>query len=90
MKLDIFGEPVGFTVDGEESRKSYFGLFLSICIFAIMVPYDIKKCNILLTHGDTKLSDDLDPSGKDSVDRTNIKDFTLAFNVIDTENLTML
>ena len=52
LKLDMFGEPVVFTVDGEASQKSYLGLILSLCIFATVSPYSYNKFNTLRTYDD--------------------------------------
>ena len=83
MKLDIFGEPVGFTVDGEGSQKSYLGLLLSLIIFGTIIPFTYQKFSTLRTFGDTKVSDDLDPSGKNLSDRTKIENFSFAISLAD-------
>ena len=64
LKLDIFGEPVVFTIDGEGSQKSYLGLMLSLCIFATVFPYSYNKFNTLRTHNDTVKEEFIDPEGK--------------------------
>ena len=81
LKLDIFGEPVGFSVDGDGSHKSYLGLLLSLCVIGTISPYSISKFNTLVEFGDTRVSDDLEPSGIDLSDRTKIENLTFAMGL---------
>ena len=57
LKLDIFGEQVVFTVDGEGSQKSYLGLIISLCIFATILPYSYNKFDTLRTYDDLAVQD---------------------------------
>ena len=48
LKLDLFGESIGFQIDGLSSRKSILGAILSFAIFATVLPYSVKKYATLL------------------------------------------
>ena len=72
LKFDLFGEPVGFTIDGDGSRKSCLGLLLSLIIIATLIPYSFKKFDTLITYGDNQVSMQVDNQGKQPSDRTKI------------------
>ena len=82
LKLDIFGEPVEFTVDGEGSRKSCLGLLLSLVIFATVLPYSFDKYKILINYGDTTVSSDFNAYGKDPSDKTKVEDLSIAMQIM--------
>ena len=82
LKLDQFGEPVEFTVDGEGSRKSFLGLLLSLVIFATVIPYSVDKYKTLINYGDTTVLDDFDPSGKKPTDVTKIPELSIAIQIM--------
>ena len=53
-KGDIFGDQVKFTVDGNETYTSVYGTLVSLVIFAILLPYTVKKFGVMLEREDTR------------------------------------
>ena len=43
LKLDLFGESVKFSIDGEDSHKSILGSIVSLGIFATILAFGTKK-----------------------------------------------
>ena len=70
LRLDLFGEPVGFTIDGDGSHKSCLGLSLSFFILATMIPYSFKKFQTLNTFDDVTVTEFIDYEGKQTTDTT--------------------
>ena len=87
LKLDQFGEPVEFTVDGDGSRKSFFGLLLSLVIFATVIPYSIDKYRTLVEYGDTSISEDFYPHWKKPTDVTKIPELSVAIQIMNVGTL---
>ena len=81
LRLDLFGEPVGFTIDGSGTRKSFLGLFLSLCIIGTMIPYSFKKFDKLQSYDDVTLTSYVENSVKSPTDRTTIDNYTVGFGL---------
>ena len=64
LKLDMFGKPVGFSIDGGGTRKSCIGLLLSLLIIATLIPYSFKKLERLIEYEGVWVSLETDPEGK--------------------------
>ena len=54
--IDIFGQPVNFTLDGHSSFNSIRGSVLSLLILALVTFQITKKYTNLVTREDTKFS----------------------------------
>ena len=53
LSLDLFGQGVGFSVNGKDSYKSFIGLLFSIGILATVLPFGLNKLIICVDHSDT-------------------------------------
>ena len=87
LKMDLFGESIGFKIDGEESRRSILGLMLSLGIFATILPYAVKKWQVMINYDDTDISETVKPNGlfldggSDKIDDLNISFWLDFFSV---------
>ena len=55
LRVDIFGETVGFSIDGSNSRRSILGALLSLAIFATVMTYATKKFGVMINRDDTQI-----------------------------------
>ena len=53
-KFDLFGERIGFNIDGKESYSSLIGLFMSFVTLTVMCIYSVTRMVILVNIGDTR------------------------------------
>ena len=53
MGLDLFGESIGFNIDGSERSSSCVGSLISLVIYILVFVYGIQKFITLLEYGDT-------------------------------------
>ena len=77
----MFGEPVGFSIDGGGTRKSFIGLLISLLIIGTLIPYSFKKFERLIEYDGVWVSFETDPEGKQITDRTQIHNFTVGFQL---------
>ena len=88
LQLDLFGEKVGFNIEGESSRKSIIGTLVSCYIFCVIVPYAYSKFEKMRNYGDTKhqtirSSESLTSEDKETIQNFNVMMY-LQTNVIQT------
>ena len=83
LRLDLFGETVGFKIDGHDSKNSWPGLLLSVCIFATIVAYTAVKYVVMVTHNGTQIIEFSDPEGKKVGDKTKIDGLSVGFFLYD-------
>ena len=53
MKLDLFGETAGFSIDGKDSYPSYFGSLISFFVILFTFCYAYKQCENMIYFYDT-------------------------------------
>ena len=53
LSLDLFGQGIGFSVNGKGTYKSFIGLVFSIGILATVLPFGLNKLIICMEHSDT-------------------------------------
>ena len=53
LSLDLFGQGVGFSVNGKGTFKSFIGLVFSIGILATVLPFGLNKFIKCMEHSDT-------------------------------------
>ena len=63
LKLDLFGEQIGLNIDGEGANKTILGLLFSLCIFATIIPYGVKKYDVMINYEDTDIQRTVDSNG---------------------------
>ena len=51
--IDLFGQNVGFLVNGDQSFKTWTGTMISLLIFIVVAYYGVQKFNILRGKLDT-------------------------------------
>ena len=59
LSLDLFGQDIGFSVNGNDTYKSYIGLIFSIGIIATVLPFGLNKLIICMNHSDTLHQDSI-------------------------------
>ena len=52
-RLDIFGQQLTFTIDGEEKFQTVFGAALSICVLVLVLIQSSQKFEVLINKEDT-------------------------------------
>ena len=52
--IDMFGESISFTVDGDEEFKTLLGAILSAVLIVLFVVYLVIQLNVMLDYRDTK------------------------------------
>ena len=52
-RLDIFGQQLSFTIDGEEKYQTVLGAVLSICVLLLVLIQSSQKLEILVYKEDT-------------------------------------
>ena len=52
-RLDIFGQQLSFTIDGEEKYQTVLGAALSICVLVLVLIQFSQKLDVLINKEDT-------------------------------------
>ena len=52
-RLDIFGQQLSFTIDGEEKYQTVLGAVLSICVLLLVLIQFSQKLDVLINKEDT-------------------------------------
>ena len=82
LSLDIFGEGIGFNINGEATHKSYVGLFFSIIIFTTMTAFGIKQFDTMINYEDTRHSYQLRENVMDKKEEVFNKDLHIGFTIV--------
>ena len=53
MRIDMFGEAVSFTIDGQATHNGVFASIISVAITIIVMIYGLKRGILVYTYGDT-------------------------------------
>ena len=53
MSIDKYGESASFNIAGKRTYPSVYGTFISILIFAVVIPYGTNKFMIMRNYEDT-------------------------------------
>ena len=77
--LDIFGEPIGFSIDGKSSYKSVQGLVLSVGILATVLTFGVNKFLKCLDYQETLHQQSVSHDYFDASEEYKFEKFNAAF-----------
>ena len=90
LNCDILGKPLNFKIRGQDTHKSFLGLFLSSIIMLRVTLYIHEKFTKMINYDDVTLSQELIPGGLPQTENQYIPNLNVAFILYRNSDLGML